>query len=224
MEHDTFLRYLFTTSPLSDTSKRIYAEWVTRCCQHSGKVHLLDVTPEEICAFRDWLLSSRQYSPASDTIVFNALRHVYAVLLPKVDPASAERYAHLFTKQPRQTYRLPQTIDIPIITRFLNALPNTAAGNIIRMIYASGKTFDAVTHGRLQWKCNRNYAAHVCAKAARSVGIPHGFGLSGVRSVGIVHRIQARTSDTDLRFIQEESGLSASQFRRYLQVSGVLSV
>lgn len=217
----TYLSYLIEKSELSQCTQRIYAQWVIRCCKYYNRGHILDVSPDDIDCFRLWLLTERHYSPASSTVVYNAFRHIYAVLLRLVDPAEAERYAHLFKHAPRQQYALPASVSQGMMQRFLKALPNTAAGNIIRMVYATSKPFESVVNGDMAWKCNRNYAAHVCARAARKVGIPHGFGLSGIRSTSIIHRIQRRENDMELKAVLEDSGLSASQFVRYLKAAGV---
>lgn len=217
MKYDDFLVYLFTKSTLANTTKNIYMQWVTRCCQYYHKQHLLDIAPQELDDFRLHLLQDKCYSHASDTIVYNAFKHTYRVLLPLVDAEAAKRYQRLFQHAPRQPKKLPTYVSQDDMQRFLQALPLTIVGHIIKEIYRTSAPFE--THAAT-WKCSKAYCQAVCAKTAREVNIQHGFGLTGVRGVSIIHRIQNRRNDNELAEIQQDSGMSNVQFEKYLQVAG----
>lgn len=217
MKHDDFLIFLYRQSRLSQATRAAYMRITTQCCHWTGKPHPLDNTPADLDAYRLYLLTERHYSPSSDTLIYNALRHTYAVLLPLVDADAAKPYQRALATRPRQQYRLPQVVTTDDARRFLNALPKTACGHILRDIYHTSRPFSACASG---WKCSKQYAQHICARTARRVGLPYGFGLSGLRSASILHRLQARQSDVELVEIYQQSGLSYSQFRRYLALSG----
>lgn len=218
MKHDIFLTYLYKKSNLSGTTQKIYMDWVSRCCKHYGISHLLDVSPQQLEAYRLYLITDRQYSPRSDTIVYNAFKHTFAVLLPLVDNAAAQKYVGMFDCPPRQPHALPRYVDKATMQQFLEALPKTVAGYVIKEIYRTSRPFEQAVDG---WKCSREYAAQVCCQTARKVGISHGFGLTGVQGVSVIHRIQARKHDLELITIKEDCGLSAVQFLLYTKAAGV---
>lgn len=220
MKHDDFLIFLYRKSRLSQATQATYMRITTQCCQWTGKPHVLDNTPADLDAYRLHLLTDRHYSPASDTLIYAALRHTYAVLLPIEDTEAAKSYQRMFATPPRQQYRLPQVVTVDDARRFVDALPLTACGHILRDIYHTSRPFSVCAKG---WKCSKRYAQHVAAKTARSVGLPHGFGLSGLRSVSILHRLQTRTDDTEIKTILDDCGLSHAQYHRYLQAAGILS-
>jgi hypothetical protein len=220
MKHDDFLKYLYSKSSLSQATQATYIRITTQCCRWTGKPHVLDNTPADLDAYRLHLLTDRHYSPASDTLIYAALRHTYAVLLPLVDAAAAKPYQRALATRPRQQYRLPQVVTQDDARRFVAALPETACGHILRDIYLTSRPFSVCANG---WKCSNRYAQAVCARTARSVGLPHGFGVSGLRSASILHRLQTRTDDTEIKTILDDCGLSHSQYHRYLQAAGILS-
>jgi len=211
-----FLQYLYTHSSLSPTTQRIYMRWVTKCCQYAQVQHPLDLAPQDLEAFRLYLLHGRHFSPSSDTIVYNAFKHTFVMLLSQVLPDEATRYAYLFHTPPRQPHHLPRTVSRDLVERFLAALPQTPVGVILKTMYATSQPFEMAKQG---WKCSKAYASSVCAKTARTAGIPHGFGLTGLRGISIIHRIQARTDDADLATIFQDSGLSPAQFALYRRVA-----
>jgi hypothetical protein len=138
------------------------------------------------------------------------------VLLPLVDAAAAKPYQRALATRPRQQYRLPQVVTQDDARRFVDALPLTVCGHILRSLYATSRPFQECAKG---WKCSKRYAQHVAAKTARRVGLPHGFGLSGLRAVSILHRLQARKNEVELVEIYQQSELSFAQFRRYLALA-----
>jgi hypothetical protein len=217
MKHDDFLVFLYGHSRLSQATQATYIRITTQCCRWTGKPHVLDNTPDDLSAYRLYLLTDRHYSPSSDTLVYNALRHTYVVLLPLVDAESAKIYQRTFATRPRQQYRLPQVVTQADARRFVDALPLTVCGHILRDIYHTSRPFSACAEG---WRCSKRYAQAVCARTARKVGLPRGFGLSGLRSASILHRLQARKNDAELVEIYQQSGLSYSQFQRYLALTG----
>lgn len=223
IEYDFFLQFLYQKSTLSLVTQHIYMDWVTKCCCYHHVYHILDVSLQDIERYRLHLLQDKGFSPSSDVIVFNAFKHTYHELLQQVDPDAAMLYADLFKDVPRQPNHLPRYVDYNTVQLFLAALPNTVAGNIIRMIYHTSKSFNTVVKDEtFQWKCSKRYASQICAKAARQVDIPCGFGLSGVRGASIIHRIQRRQDDIELKQILDESGLSPSQFELYRRVADTL--
>lgn len=213
---DSFLQYLYTGSPLSQTTQRIYTDWVTRCCQHYHVQHILDLSPGDLEGFRLYLLQERRFSPASDTIVYNAFRHTFGILLPQILPGEASRFASLFQIAPRQPHLLPRYIDKALLQEFLSSLPKTPVGYILTQIYRTSRPFREVKAG---WKCSYQYAAAVCAKIARQVGIPHGFGMTGLRGVSLIHRLQERKDDSELKILFEQSGISPAQFALYVRAA-----
>jgi hypothetical protein len=215
IKHDAFLMYLFTNSSLSKATQITYMRIVSQGCRWTGKPHLLDNTLQDIANYRLYLMNERHYSPASDTIIYNAFRHVYCVLLPLIDPEAAKSYKQLQDSRPRQQYRLPQVISHEDIQRFLDALPQTAAGHILREIYRTSHPFHICANG---WKCSKQYAQTICAKTSRAVGLPYGFGLSGLRSASILHRLHNRENDLQIKAILDDCQLSPSQYARYIQI------
>ena len=223
-KYDVYLEYLYQQSSRSVTTQHIYKGWVRKCCHYHQVTHPLDLTPDDLNSFRLFLLQEKHFSLQSDTIVYNAFKHTFLTLLSLVEPEQAKRYAHLFVTPPRQPRSIPVSVSQDDMARFLEALPNTAAGNIIRDIYKTSRKFEDVRDGgRMIWKCSKAYAQHVAAKTARKVGIPHGFGLTGVISASILHRIQNRTNDIELSAIQQDSRLSSCQFELYLRAAGFYS-
>ena len=223
-KYDVYLEYLYQQSSRSVTTQHIYKKWVRKCCHYHQVTHPLDLTPEDLNHFRAFLLREKHFSNKSDTIVYNAFKHTFLTLLSQVEPDQSKRYAHLFVTQPRQPRSLPGYVSQEEMSQFIETLPNTVAGNIIRGIYETSRKFEDVRDGgRMTWKCSKAYAQHVAAKTARKVGIPHGFGLTGVRSASILHRIQNRTNDIELSAIQQDSRLSSCQFELYLRAAGFYS-
>lgn len=219
-KYDEYLDFLYTFSSLSQTTQEVYKGWIAKCADYHKKKHPLDLSPDDLESYRLYLLDDRNFSPASDVIIYNAIKHTYQGLLSQVEPEQSKKYDRLFKRPPRQPHRLPRSISWDDMNEFLELLPHTVAGNIIRAIYTTSRRFeDLRDNGNVKWTCSKAYAQQVCAFTARKVGIPHGFGLTGVRATSIIHRIQARNNDLELSQIQTDSGLSDTQFKLYYRAA-----
>jgi hypothetical protein len=221
-KYDEYLLYLYSFSQLSKQTICAYLSWSAKLCLWVGVAHPLDVPPGKIDEFRLYLLNEKKFSWKSDTVVFNALKHTYSTLLKHVEPEEAKKYANIFRTSPRQPNTLPRYVTQESMAAFCAALPATIAGNLLRSSYQTGKTVDMIlAKAEKPWKVSQRYLQQVCLKTALKVGMPKGFGVTGVRGAGILHRIQNRQTDLELTAIREDSGLSHAQFLLYCRAAGV---
>ena len=222
---DVFIKQAFTHSKKSDATRKMYTYWLSRCCAWNSTPHPLDLTPEQIQAlYLD--LHSQGVSLSTLEVVRSALLYTYTVLLVdetppvfRVDTETSQAVKALFDGRRRHAYHLPSSVTQEDIARFFEALPESYASEIIREVYHTGKRVGMVQEGKPK-KYAVAYLQQLCSAAAREAGIPHGFGLRGVRASGIIHRIQKRKNDLELKAIMEDAGIEIQQFTRYMQAAG----
>lgn len=223
---DIFLTAAFQFSTKSQKTQETYKYWVLRLLRYTKKPHPLDVSPEDI---KHFYLSFHDYAYSTRTLIRSALLYFYTVLCYTETP-EIYHYPHaaelkkLFAGPRTHAYTLPDIATHAHMARFCDALPDTTTGNILKEMYQTGHTFQRVLD-ELPVKifCSHQYAQQIAAKTARDVGIPHGFGLRGIRASGLCHRIQTRKDDMELVEIFKDSHLSYQQFRLYRKAAGEIN-
>lgn len=227
MKHDDFLTYIFQFSSVAPATQETYKKWITKCCRFTGQQHVLDLSPSQISDFRLFLVSELDFSPQSSMIVYAALKYLYGTLLqdevPQDIQISRDRAATFLRElgdPPKQQMRVPEIISHAQVEKFLQSLPNSTAGNVLRAVYTTGCKVDTIlSNGRVQITYSKHYLQQLCRKTARKASIPPGFGIRGLRATGLVHRILQRQDDTKLKTIYAESQLSSQQFAKYLKLA-----
>ena len=211
---DVFIQQAFTYSKKSTATIKTYQSWIQKLCLFAETPHPLDVQLDDITRFYVFLSDVKRYSRPSLDIVRSAIKYFYEVLCHSEAPESFRPPQSLVegihaTFRGRRSYKhgLPDVAKEGQMERFLTALPKTNAGYIITRAY-DGRPLSRVLSEIAPLTVSPSYLRHVVARTARAVGIPHGFGLRGVRASGLVHRLRRRKNDAELVEIFQDSELS----------------
>lgn len=249
--YDPFILHIFTFSKKSDATKKTYMRWLSTLCNFAGECHPLDITSQDIYRFRVYLASEKQYSPASSALVRASLSYVYQTLLVEEVPEHLRvttDYSRAFSARPKQQYRLPEFLPYSDIEHLLDVLPYTTAGNAIRHVAYSLQSLQRVLSlktididntfpeylqrqvhfcksidSQVLFPTTTAYVQQVVNTARKQAGLAPGVGVRVVRASSIIHRIQARTNDIELKEIFDMTGLSYQQFRLYRKAAGYYS-
>lgn len=223
--NNIFIQAAFDFSTLSATTKQTYSQWIRALCRFTGHQHPFDISVKEIQNFYLYYHDEKQYSRPSLEIIRAAIKYFFCVLCqhedtPDIfhcDKSLAEGIKKLFAGRRSYAHKLPEIMNGEEIEKFLEGLPDTNTGRLIKKVYETGKPVSELLNG---WQISSKYVQVVAAQTSRKIGVGPGFGLRGVRATGIVARIRNAKNDYEINKICQDTGLSWQQFKKYIALAG----